>query len=241
MGHIIRGHTIITSIVVIAFLIILGWKIDLRMRTPQNFDVCFDEKFSDASKQEITALVESLDKRFALKPIQFTSAIKEQFPYIQSIQLRLVPPGTLKLLCIAYQPLCTINQTLLLMPTGTLCSTACFQETTWTMLPCIFIEQSLLKTYDPAAIVAMVHSLSADICAHYQVRLSSEGNIVFDDKKQPRLSLLCRYDKVPSKNLCMYGTYVRELLENRSAFTAKSGAHYLADLRFEKLIILSKK
>ena len=241
MGHTVRGCMIIASIVILGALIMSGYKIDLRIRTPQCFDIHFDEKFSDASKFEITKFVESIDKRLVLKAATFTSIIKERFPFIQSIQCRLVPPGIMKLTCKAAQPLCVINKTLLLMPTGAFCSSDYFHEINWATLPCMFVEQYLLKTYGPAAIVSIIHKLGVDICANYRVRLSSERTIVFDDNKQPRLSLVCRPDNIPSKNMCGYGNYVREILENRGAFTEKSDIYFLADLRFEKQIILSKK
>ena len=98
MGQIIRGHLIVASILIFAFLVISGRKVDLRIRTPQNFDIQFDAMISDVAKQEITAFIESLDKRWALKTAAFASIIKERFPFIQSIQSRLVPPGTMKLI-----------------------------------------------------------------------------------------------------------------------------------------------
>lgn len=241
MGHLFRGHVIVASILILAFLIISGRKVDVRIRTPQCFDIHFDEMFSDIAKTEVTTFIESLDKRWALKTASFALIIKEQFPFIQSIQFRLVPPGTMKLMCKAYKPICIINQTLLLVLPQTLCSTAHFQETTWASLPNISVEQSLIKEYDPKALVSIVSAIGNDIFDQYHVTLCSQGNLVFDDKKQPRLSLICRFDKVPSKTLGTYGNYMREMLENRNAFSEKSAHNFVADLRFEKQIILSKK
>ena len=241
MGHNVRGHMIVMSVVILVFLVVSGRKVDMRIRTPQQFDLRFDATFSEAARQDITAFVESLDKRWALRPVLFTSIIKERFPFIQSAQSRLVPPGTMKLICHAHKPLCIINQTLLLVPPQSLCPTSYFQEAIVASLPTIAVEPSLLKTYDPKIMVSVVSGLGADIFARYQVAVPAEGSILFEDKQQPRLSLVCRVDKVPTTTLCMYGKYMHELLESRNAFKGKSNTHFVADLRFEKQIILSKK
>ena len=229
------------SIIILALLFIAARKFNVHIRTPQNFDIHFDEKFSAIAKQEIATFIKSFDLHCALDVAKFVSTIKERFPFIQSIQTRLVPPRIMKLTCDAKQPLCMVNQTLVLVPSGTLCPTTYFQESLGPTLPTIAIDQSQLQTYNLAIMVSAVKTLNDDIFAQYNVTLSSEGNIVFEDKNQPRLSLLCRLDHIPSQNICMYGNYLRDLLENRSAFKGKSKTHIVADLRFEKQIILSKK
>lgn len=241
MGHVVRGHMIVISVVILAFLVISGRKVDVRIRTPQNFDIQCDATLTDSAKAIITQFIENLDKRIALHPAIFASIIKEQFPFIQAIQSRLVPPGTMKLNCTAYQPLCTINQVLLLVPPHTLCHTDYYCKSLVSELPNIIIDESQLKTHDTKTLVSVVKTLNKDIFAQFQVAVSSDSTIVFEDKIQPRLSMICRADNVPATTLCMHGKYMKELLENRHAFTGKSNNHFIADLRFGKQIILSKK
>ncbi len=241
MGHIIRGHTIVASILILAFLVISGRKVVVRICMPQSFDVQFDATFSDKSKNEIIHFVESLDKRMAAKVPVFVSILKERFPHIQSLQVRLIPPGIMKISCKASKPDCIINEKLALISEKSMCPIDYFQDHVCSGLPRITIEQSLLANYDAKAIKVVVNQISSDIFAQYRIVLCNQADLIFEDKQQPFLSLICRADKVPTRDLCIYGTYIKELLISRDAFSGKFAAHYQADLRFEKQIILSKK
>jgi hypothetical protein len=241
MGNIIRGHMILMSIVTLAFLIVSGRKVSVRIRIPQQFDVHFDTKFTDSAKFLITSFINTLDKRVALYPAVLVLVIKKQFPFIQTVNTRLVPPGTMKLACMAEQPLCAINHNFLLLPTPCICSADYYCQEVWSSLPQISVDQTLLATCEPGILVSLMKKLNKDIFADYQISVSADSSLVFEDKAQPRLSMLCRIDDVPVETLCMHGKNMRELLENRNAFNGKSNNQFVADLRFQKQIILTKK
>lgn len=241
MGNIMRGHLILTSIVLIVFLVVFGRKVDVRIRTPQHFDIQYDKMLTDACKATITQFIESLDKRLALHPDILAAVIQEQFPFIRSVQSRLVPPGTMKLQCMTSAPLCILNKSLLLVPPQNVCQNSYYCTSIWENLPHIVLDEALLKTYDPRILVKLVNNLSEDIFNQFNVIIAADNALILEDKMQPRFSVMCRIDKVPAATLCMHAKHMKELLENRKAFSAKSNSLYVADLRFEKQIILSKK
>jgi hypothetical protein len=241
MENIIRGHLILISIVLIAFLAISGRKVDVCIRTPQYFDIHYDELLTDACKANITQFIESLNKHIALHPEILAAVIQEQFPFIRSVQSRLVPPGTMKLQCMTFAPLCILNQTLLLVPPQNICSNSYYCTNVWENLPHLMIDEAVLKTYDPRILIKLVNSLNKDIFNQFNVVVATDRTLIFEDKAQPKFSLVCRIDNVPSATLCMHAQHMKELLESRKAFSEKSSIAYVADLRFEKQIILSKK
>jgi hypothetical protein len=240
MGNIMRGHMILISIVILVFLVISGRKVDVRIRTPQQFDIQFDASSTESAQILITQFINTLDKRIALYPAALVSVIKEQFPFIQAVNTRLVPPNTMKLICKMAQPLCTINQNNLLVQTC-ICPNNYYCWNIRSSLPQINIDQSLLTTYKPNMLVTIVNKLNKNIFADYLVTVSLENTLIFEDKVQPRLSIICRTDNIPSETLCLYGKNMRELLENRKAFSDKANDQFVADLRFQKQIILTKK
>ena len=241
MKNIVRGHLILISTVLLAFFVVSGRKVGVHIRTPQHIDIKCDNMLTDACKGTITQFIEGLDKRLALQPEILAAVIREQFPFIQAVQLRLVPPGTLKLQCVTCAPICKLNQLSVLVPPQTVCPKAYYCDSVWENLPCIALDESLLKTYNPQVLVKLVDALNADIFNQFNVTVAADSTLVFEDKMQPRFSLVCRIDNVPSTTLCMHAQNMRALLDERKAFSAKTNSTYVADLRFEKQIILSKK
>jgi hypothetical protein len=241
MGNIIRGHLILISVALIVFFVGSGRKVDVRIRTPQHFDIQYDQMLTDGCKATMTQFIESLDKKIALHPNILAAVIQEQFPFIQSVQSRLVPPGIMKLHCMAATPLCILNQSLLLVPPQNICPNSYYCTGIWENLPHITLAESLFKSCDIHILTALVNNLNVDIFNQFNVSVSADRTLIFEDKIQPRFSVMCRIDKVPSATLCMHAQHMKELLESRKAFSAKSNNLYVADLRFEKQIILSKK
>lgn len=241
MRHSVHWYMIFTSVGIIAFLITSGRRIDIRIRTPQQYEICVDTVFSHMIQHEVIVYIESLDKRLALQPSLFVSTIKKQFPVIQSIKTSLIPPGIMKVICSACNPLCVVNENLLLVMPQTICPITHFQEHVVASLPSITVENSVLQSYNPKDLISMFKMLNKNIFDQYQVEVLASKNVIFKDKKQPLLSVVCRLDSISSKNLIMYGAYMRELLEARKSATKKTKDNFIADLRFEKQIILSKK
>lgn len=241
MGQVIRGHMIIMSAIILAFFLIAGRKVDVHVRTPQFFDIQMDSCLTDSSKAAINNFIESLDKRLALYPVAFVSVIKERFPFIESVHMRLVPPSVMKMQCTVFRPLCTINKSVLLVPPQSVCPSDYYCQNVWLTLPNVDIDEHVMHAYNPKDLVALVKALDSDIFATYRVTVSSYSNVMFEDRVQPRLSMVCRIDNVPTKLLCVHGRNIKELLESRQAFSNKSKNIFLVDLRFEKQIILSKR
>lgn len=241
MKHSIRGYTFLLCAVVLSCLVMSGRKIDVAMRTPQKYVCKFDDVLVASCQLEIQSFIQHIDKKIALQHAQLVAVITKQFPFIKSIKTHLVPPGTMELEFICTKPLCKINDNCLAVPPKFLLPRNLFQEQQCASLPMICCDDQVLKTIDQKQVVTIAKQITFAVFEHFDVILKSKDDLVFTDKLEPKLSLMCRVNKIPSASLCYYGNTVKGLLVTQGAFANRKVHNWLADLRFEKQIILSKR
>ena len=241
MKHSIRGYAFLISIIVLTCLFISGRKVDVALRTPQRYVCTFDDALSTIKQSEIQSCVDAIDKKIALKPAKLVAFLRDQFPLVKAIRTRLVPPGIMELTFSIAKPICRINDGSVVVPPKTLCPTCWYQEPHFVSLPVLLCDEFVLKTIDPLKLVWVINQIPHDAFEHYTVALKTDDELQLVDKTEPRLSLVCRVNKIPTEHLCEYGATVKEVLASRGVFASRNNKQWLADLRFEKQIILSKR
>lgn len=222
-------------------IVMTGRKIDVAMRTPRQYVCGFDDILTNNKQEGITSFVNIVGHKFALKPAQLVACIREQFPFIKSINTHLVPPRVMKISFITTKPIARINDDMLVVPPKTICPTSWFQELHYISLPVIAIDELVLKNMCAENLVKILKTITSKVFDKYTVALKTTDELWLTDKVEPRLSLVCRTNKIPTDKLCEYGAQVKSLLESKGCFASRRIKSWLADLRFEKQIILSKR
>ncbi len=237
-----RGHIFVVSTLILAFLCLAIREAEKRLSVPEKYVCMFDTRLSSETKKQIRLFVEHTDKSLLYVMSRFDVTMQQQFPFIRSLQTRIVPPATMKIICTAYDPCYDINSTNLIAIAhgqAILCPAHAYKKEICDNLPHITVDDQALNGYKAQELYTMLSQLPQDIYALYHVHITAHNTIMLLDAKQPNLTLVTR-SGCDMTLLEKCGTYVRELLESRKAFSGKSAARYTADLRFEKHIILSK-
>ncbi len=240
--NISRGHIFVVSMLILAFLCLAIREAEKRLSVPEKCVCVFDARLSSETKKQIRLFVEHADKSLLYVMSRFDTTMRQKFPFISSIQTKLVPPATMKIICMAHDPCYSINSTnLIAIANGQaiLCPAHVYKKEICDNLPRITVDAQVLDGYKAQELYTLLYQLPQDIYALYHVHITAHNTIMLLDAKQPNLTLVTR-SGCDMTLLQKCGTYVRELLEDRKAFSDKSSVRYTADLRFEKQIILSK-
>lgn len=240
MKILIRGYGLFITAMIIFFMF-GGRKIDVAIRTPQRYVCIFDEALTLTKQAEIQSFIDTIGQKNALVPSKLVSCIREQFPLICSVKTCLVPPGCMEVVLSVSKPICKVNTDMLIVPPQTMCPAHWYQEQYYAELPTIFLDEVVAKSITPKNLVAIINQISPDIFIHYRVDLKTIDELWFTDKIEPRFSAVCRTKKIPSDLLHTYGLKVKSLLESKNSFAGRNAKSWLADLRFEKQIILCKR
>ncbi|HML19797.1 MAG TPA: hypothetical protein PKD74_04445 [Candidatus Dependentiae bacterium] len=238
-----RGHIVVVCFCIFAFLFLAWRKAEKCLSIPKKIVCMFDERISCEAKKNIRLFIEHADSSLFYVMSQFDLTIRQQFPYIKSIQTKLVPPATMKVICTSYEPCYAINDTHLIAIANAqaiLCPAHVYKKEICNDLPQASVETTAFNTYKAQDIYNILSHVPKNVFASYYVHIAEHDTIILRDKKQHNLTLVVRADSDMAL-LEKCGTYTRELLESRKAFSCKSAAYYTADLRFDKHIILSKK
>lgn len=238
-----RGHIVVVCFCILAFLFLVGRKAEKCLSIPKKIVCMFDARISCEAKKHIRLFIEHADPSLFCVMSQFDSTIQQQFPYIESIQTKLVPPATIKIICTSYEPCYAINDTHLIAIANAqaiLCPAHVYKKEICNDLPQAAVDVTAFNTYKAQDLYSMLSQVPKNVFALYHVHIAEHGTIMLRDQKQQNLTLVVRADSDMAL-LEKCGAYTRELLESRKAFSGKSAAYYTADLRFDKHIILSKK
>jgi hypothetical protein len=241
MKHSIRGYAMLFCFIVLAGLVVGGRKVDVVVRTPRQCICKFDDVLVPEKQAEIQSFIDVVDKKFTLKQPELVACIRQEFPFIRSIKMHLIPPGVLELTFAVSEPLCIINDDMVVVPPKSLLPLSWFQEKFYNSLPIIAVDSFVLKSVDVENLIALIKQLPQEICMNFALTLKTVDELLLTDKNEPRFSLVCRVDKMPMNELARYGSIVKSLLSSRGAFASKCINSWLADLRFEKQIVLSKR
>jgi hypothetical protein len=237
-----RGHILVISFCVLTFLFVAMRKAEKCLSVPEKYVCMFDARLSQEIKKQIRLFVESTDQAAFHEMNQFEVMIKQQFPFIRSIQTKLVPPATMKISCAVYEPCYVINNTHLIVADTSqvlLSPVDAYTQEVCDRLPRATVDILVFNLYTARELYALLSQIPNTIFEMYQIQITEHNTLILQDKKQLNLTLIAR-SGTDMAFLEKCGTYTRELLEGRKAFSGKSAVHYTADLRFEKHIILSK-
>jgi hypothetical protein len=237
----LRGHVVVVGICLLAFLFVAERRVVRYVSAPERFEYRLDTRLSREADRSMRLFIEQADSCLFRSMDRFCGMIKQRFPYVRSMQTKMVPVATMRVSCRLYDPCYNVNNTHLIVADASqalLCSAGFYAQEACVGLPRVNIEESVLNTYNVRDLHGMLSQLPRNLFDLYHVDVKERYTMVLRDKKQPSLTLITRRDS-DMRLVEKCGAYVRELLEGRKAFDG-GAVCYTADLRFNKHIILSK-
>lgn len=209
-----------------------------------NLVFCIDDHITDTEKHSIMALIHTLHERETAHIYDNMLPIRQQFPFIESIAITLLPNNIMQYTIHAAKPCCIVNQELAFTHNNTLVNKQIFTPTHIQNLPAIFIDEiALQKEQDLCGLQDCITNLLPSLFAEYTVAWYSPIHMRLYDKSQPQFSIIFSADHLPDTRTISACTTLKQNLPppKRNRFTKNrqsNNGNWAADIRFNNQIIL---
>lgn len=172
---------------------------------------------------------------------QLSTHTKQQFPWIQSIDLSFFSSGRAHVALIAYDPLCLINNTYVMISTGALLSKDFFEATSINMLRSLSVvfgtEEAVLSDECKRFIV----DVPLAVLDAYRCVWVDNNSVRLYDKQQPYFVIVCHPEGIPNDTIMRHCNALKQELIERCVFGVPRAKTWVADIRFEGQIIVSQE
>lgn len=233
-------------IMAIAFIGICFWlshqcKPDMTLVYPDDCSFSFDANFSHAIKAEMRSFIDAAYKNNK-KPAHLLPSIESQFPAIKSIVVDMQNPEQLNFAIQSYQPVCLLNDALVVCQQGHMFEKSIFDHKVVSKLQNVVYEGPL-HSKEIERLMKFITSLSDPILKDFSIRWLGKYNVWLDQKQGDDLSLLVGYTLPPTISdiaECrrLRGQIVDAPCKNKRGKPCKNNTTWVCDLRFDQQIVL---
>jgi len=223
-----------------------------------NLVFCIDDHITDTEKHAIMTYIHTLHERANIPTSDNILPIQQQFPFVESIHITLLPNSMMQYTVHISQPCCIVNQELAFIKNNTLTHKQIFNPTSIQNLPSVFVDEiALQKKHGLHNFQHCITSLSQDLLNDYNVAWFSEVYVRLHEKNHPQFSIIFSADRLPDTRTISACTAIKQdlvkqaLLQNtpllaklplkKNTFEKKrqlNTSNWAADIRFNNQIVL---
>ncbi len=181
-----------------------------------------------------TALAELIGDKMAAHEV--IDRLKQQFPVLKKIVI-FYQPSVTKVVVSAREPVCSINNSVILTDTHELFSKNMFALEAITDIPQLAVEQESM-TNIPSFVSSLLQGLPQGVHEAYKLELINEHCVHFIDKEQPNFIIMSSVAQEKSPQLLAHCESVKQTINARRGFD--KGVKWIADTRFAHYIVAYK-
>jgi hypothetical protein len=161
--------------------------------------------------------------------------LKQQFPVLKKVVISYQPSVT-KVVVSAHEPVCSINNSVILTDTHELFSKNMFTSEVIADIPQLAVEQESMTNI--SSFVFLLQGLPQGVHEAYKLELINEHCVHFIDKEQPNFIIMSSVAQEKSLQLLAHCESVKQTINARKGFD--KGVKWIADTRFAHYIIAYK-
>ena len=162
--------------------------------------------------------------------------LKKQFPVLNKIVVS-YHPSVVRVMVYAHEPVCYINNSLVLTTNNELFPKNSFSDTVIAAVPEIVVAQESMSKISPL-VSSLLHELPIDFNQLYDLELVNEHCVYLTDKKEPHFTAVFCADQKKLSMILAQCTSVKKNIGERKGFD--KGAAWIADTRFADYIVAYK-
>ncbi|HSW73897.1 MAG TPA: hypothetical protein VLG71_01955 [Candidatus Limnocylindria bacterium] len=201
-----------------------------------------DPLFAPTTSSEIISFLEhtkDLDKQSIT---QLYTTLQSEFPAVKTLTVQRIAPDQLHVMISCQKPYMMVNETTTVTEGGYLVPTTVFAQTHTKNLPALTIANLPCATHRaPPGLMNCIGQLREQLCKQYTVIWRTELETELVDKQQPQFAVVCNTTTLAQPSLLARCQKLKEELQSQGAFEAKPKKLWIADIRFDKQIILSRR
>jgi len=205
---------------------------------------CIDDQITCAEKHAIMNFIHTLHERDTTHIADSILPIQQQFPFIESIAIALLPNNILQYSIAVAGPCCIVNQELAFTKNNNLVNKQIFTPTRIQNIPTMLVDEvALQKEQGLHSFQQCVTELPRSLFTDYDVAWFNPMHLRLYDKNQPRFSIVFSVDRLPDTRTITACSSIKQNLpsanKNRHEKRGRSNASsWAADIRFNNQIIL---
>lgn len=218
-----------------ALCCIIGYKGYCSICFVDHYDFYCDTIIAHDEQQRIIAFLEN-NVHDSASLSSLAGTLHERFPILQSSLLQKFPSKNVTLTVRSSRPFCTLNGDLVLSDDGKLLSKELFSISSLKDKPNI----STTTTDESNVLVHDLIHIPLELFEQFSFTWNSACELWLKDKKSP-FSIVCVAHCLPDKKKLAQCKMVQRILEQRGTPVRKVPVHWVADIRFDKQIIVFSK
>lgn len=241
MKRVLRSWVSLGIIALAMLLFFVGRRMLLgHMHQPSRVLFSFDSFCSKQFKTDVRTYTKQLDDTIMQDPTRYAQKLQKQFPLIATIMQQRQPSRAMRVYITCAQPLCRVNDDKVLIAAKNCVSSYLYQQPIVEQLPQLIVVADYALSWKSDSLYALFNNLSPELFAQYSVTLERFPDLLFIDKEQHDFSIRARLP-ISANQILASGDAIRKILTERSVFLEKKQRSWIADMRFEKQIVLVAK
>lgn len=231
----------LTSLILIAGV---GIRAYTSLCAVHNLVFCIDDQITCEEKHAIMNFIHGLHEQDTSYSWNSVLPIRQQFPFIESLHIILLPNHMLQYTIQVAKPCCMINQELVFTKNSTLVHKQVFTSASIQHLPTIFVDEiALQKEQGLYGFPQCIAKLSQTLFVDYKVTWINAMHVRLYDKNQPEFSIIFSTDRLPDAHILTACTAIKQdilsLKKNTGERKRRSNvSNWAADIRFNNQIVL---
>ncbi len=212
--------------------------------TVHTLTFCINDQITCAEKHAIMNFIHALHEHNTTQVADNILPIQQQFPFITSITIALLPNNIMQYTMDIANPCCIVNQELAFTKNNTLVSKHIFTPTSIQNLPTVLVDEvALQKDHGLLSFQQCVTALPSSLFTDYNVAWFNPMHVRLFDKTQPQFSIVFSVDRLPDARAITACTSIKHNLPspNKNRYKKKgqsNTSNWAADIRFNNQIVL---
>jgi hypothetical protein len=242
-GWVMKGRHIIglASLVLIAGI---GIRAYTSLFVVRNLVFCIDDQITCEEKHAIMNFIHGLHEHDISYSWNNILPIRQQFPFIESLQIVLLANHMLQYTIQVAKPCCMINQELVFTKNSTVVHKQVFTPLSIQSLPTVFVDEiALQKEQGLHGFQQCIAKLPDTLFVEYKVTWMNAMHVRLYDKSQPQFSIVFSTDRLPDTQILTACTAIKQDILSRNKNTGEKKrrsnvSNWAADIRFNNQIVL---
>jgi len=206
----------------------------------RRYDLQIDDRIIPELNTKLAAHVKTLPLGIWVAPHLSAQVIQEQFPWIKSLSFYRMPTQTMRITVALEEPKIKVNDAIIteqsrVFPAST------FNAASITNLPKLTIQFPTLtdSVEVPDAFISHAQTFTTERFAPYTITWIDEYTARLTDKEQPNFVIQFNANTIPDAAMFAHCGTIKQRLQERGSFEGRQkGTRWVADIRFERQVIL---
>lgn len=228
-----RGVRFVVHGMILGTAGLVFFSINRLMTRVDHFTCSIDARIAGPTYQAISSYVADNTTLMHSRAEQVCANIVHTFPVVHACTFHHVSRGIVHLAMQAADPLYVLNDDYILTHAMRVLPRTLYQESALVAVPGIVVDRPIQQSEIP-----LVASIPDDLARSFTTTWLNEHEIILRADDQDLFSIVCSADAFPSEKMVAACAHLKDELEQRGLFGKRRDKRWIADVRFDKQIIL---